>query len=252
MTPNPGREEYVFRIFKLLLTTFVLCARPLAAQELQARADAEFRLSPLIGYAPGFRRVEQREMLFAGQARAGEFERRFASGTAGGAALEVRWIDPFRVTTAAVLVSRGRGLETALASGDETDRPGGRFLMARAGVAVRLHEPDAAEQIYPVNMAVFAAPAYVLEIPDREAITGKRQGPLGSPGVSFGAEGELPLGDKVGVQFAVEDWVAFWNRDELERRTSAELASAGLDVRSVVYPAASHMWLLRAGFSFRF
>lgn len=245
-------EETVLRCAAILLAALVVAAGPADAQSAAAKSDAEFRLSPIVGFAPGFTRTDQREVFFDGQLRAGRFETQFSGGNVGGAALEVRWIEPFRVSTAAVVVSRASTAETALQTREVSDGPGELFIMARAGLAVRVFEANPDEQIYPVNLAVFFAPAYVLEIPDRDGLTGVRHGPLGSPGVSFGAEGELPLGERLGVHFAVEDWVAFWNRDGLERRTTAELVAAGLDVRSIVYPAASHMWLLRTGFSVRF
>lgn len=226
-------------------------ADPAAARQAPARPDAEVRITPIVGYAPAFRRSERRDLALDGTVVTGEFDAEFAGGGVAGAAVEVRWIDPFRVTAAGLVVSRGAGVETALRNREQVTRPGQKFLLARAGLALRLYEAVAAEQIYPMNAAVFAAPAYIVEIPDRDPVTGRRLNHVGSFGLSWGFEGEAPAGDRVGIQFGAEDWIILWNRDELERRAAAEFAGAGLEGTSTVSPSPSHMWVLRVGIAFR-
>lgn len=214
--------------------------------------DVEIRFTPVIGWVPAFVRAERRAIVLQDRVVRGDFEVEHDGGAAAGATLEVRSFGRLRLTTAALFVRGGAALETALQNHEVRERPASDFLIVKAGIAVRLHEEVTALQVRSLNAALFGAPAYVLAIPGRDAATGGRQGPYGSWGLNAGIDIEAPIGrGRVGVQISAEDFVVMWNREELERRMAAELAGAGSIGDVTVDPTATHIWVLRAGLTFR-
>ncbi|HUF68839.1 MAG TPA: hypothetical protein VMM79_09380 [Longimicrobiales bacterium] len=215
-------------------------------------ADAEIRFTPVIGWTAPFTRHELRSIVLEDRVARGEFDVKHQAGLTAGAMLEFRSFGPIRLTAGALYVSGGEALETADQGSVSRSRPTADFVLAKAGIVIRIHEREASLQRRSLNVALSASPAYVLAVPQREPAGGGRESPFGSPGLNLGIDAEAPFGGgAVGLQVSVEDFIVFWNRGELERRMDAEFDGAGVTGRSVIHPDPSHMWVLRAGLTFR-
>jgi hypothetical protein len=76
--------------------------------------------------------------------------------------------------------------------------------------------------------------------------------PLTHWGVNFGANAEIPLGwNSLAVQAGIEDYYTWWNKAEFGRRNDAIFRVNGFTTSSIVAADPSHMWMFRAGLSFR-
>jgi hypothetical protein len=223
-----------------------------AAQTGDLGTETTVRVSPFIGYSPGFRRLERRKVVLQDRMIEGDFETRFGTGMAAGLLFEVRSAGPLRISAGAFVLSRSEAFTGAPGSDASTVGPGVRHAVAKVALAVRLNESVPAAQIHRLNTSLFAGPAYVLELPRRDRLSGLREGTLGTWAVNWGADAEFPLGRIVAVHVGLEDFAVLWSRRALERRVDAGFARAGLPARTTTYVDPSHMWLLRAALTLVF
>jgi hypothetical protein len=214
---------------------------------------ARLRVTPYVGLAPAVTRIENYFVEVGGTLTQGRYDVDFASGQAVGADIEVRVYDRFSLLAGGTYIRRGETIEFSEAAGSFTQREGSDFLMAKAGLAVRLTESVSEMQLRHLSASVYVAPTYVREMPRPDV----RQDPLlledmATWGVSLGLDAEIPLGsERLAAQVGIEDVVTFWNEGELASRNDALFAQGGLDSNTTVKADLTHQWLIRAGLTFR-
>lgn len=211
------------------------------------------RITPFVGQAPAASRLERWTVSGPGGTIVTNFNVELADGPVAGLAVEVLAIDRFAFMGSFAMVSRGRTTEYSTAASEFYEHEGSNFLLAKGAVAVRLREEVSELQVRSLTATVFAGPAYIREMP--------KDDPFADPvlldgmthwAVNFGANAELPLGwNSLAIQFGVEDYYTWWNNTEFGRRNDAIFAANGFSTSSIVESDPSHMWLFRAGLSFR-
>jgi hypothetical protein len=238
-------------LLPLALVLLVL-PRPADAQIHEPLPQSRFAISPFVGYRVSFRVTGNRVWEGENGPVGGRFEETRNGGAAVGAEAEMRLTGPFHLI-GALAYSRPDSITGTirLAQGEasyETD--GARVWFARAGLAYRLPDPDPDRRRFRPAGFIFAAPALV-----RESSAGAD---LFSPdadgrsidhwAINLGANVVAPLGSpRVAFLLGLEDFITFWNTDELERRfENAYGAPAHFAFDQ------SHILLLRAGISLRF
>ena len=212
------------------------------------------RITPFVGQAPAVSRLERWTVSGPGGTAATNFDVELGSGPVAGLAIEVLAVDRFAFIGSIAMVSRGRTSEYSTADAEFFEHEGSNFLFAKGAVAIRLREEISELQVRSLTATVFAGPAYIREMP--------KDDPFADPilldamthwGVNFGANAEIPLGwNSLAVQAGLEDYYTWWNKTEFGRRNDAIFAANGFDTSSIVDADPSHMWLFRAGLSFRF
>lgn len=210
---------------------------------------ADGRLTLFIAYAPRFTRTENRQLLLESGSRHGDFEVRNGPGRGAGAAFEMRAFDGVRVATSFAWIGRSSPSYPSLVDDTEDARPAD-VLLSRVSVAVRLEESTSALQRRNLYTSLHAGPAYVLEIPRAPAPAGTPLRAMGSWGFSAGFDAEAAIGSRVVLHAGAEDYVVYWNEDELGRRHDEAFAAQGLRTATIVRANASHAWLLRFGVAF--
>jgi hypothetical protein len=210
------------------------------------------RVTPFAGIAPRVTRNADVRVVVGGLPISGEMESDLGAGPAGGAEVEVQLWKRFSVIGSGLLIARGEAVEMDPATGEYRARAGSDFVVAKLGVAMRLREAVSDLQLRTVTATVFAAPAFIRELPADDALAGESVDATNMLGANFGVNAEIPFaGSRFAVQLGLEDFLVFWNDDVLAERTSAAFARAGHTVQSTVDAGVSHMPLLRAGVSLR-
>ena len=123
------------------------------------------------------------------------------------------------------------------------------MYMAKAGVALNLHEQEPDYRIHRPTAAIFAMPALVFFDPVDEDLPGDLDGRYSQLAVNFGFKGETPLWQPhILLQVGAEDYFTFWNEDRPARR-----AVAGDDQLTTEFDFdPSHLLLLRVGLTYQF
>lgn len=212
------------------------------------------RLTPFVGQAPTVSRSERWSVFVNGSPESSAADVDLGAGPAAGAVLEVQLIERFSFVASGLYISRGRTREFSSLAGQVVDFPGSNFMVARAGLSMRLREPISELQFRRLSASVFAGPAFLRESP--------QDNPLASPifqeslnhwGANFGIEAEIPTAwQSLALVAGVEDFVVFWNDAEAARRVDRFAAQDGFVTETVIDTDASHMLVLRAGLSLRF
>lgn len=211
------------------------------------------RITPFVGQAPAVSRLERWTVTGPGGVNGTEYDVELGSGPVAGLSVEVLAVDRLAFIGSFAMISRSRTSEYSTADAEFFNHEGSNFLVAKGAIAVRLREQISELQVRSLTATVFAGPAFIREMP--------KDDPFANPilldamthwGVNFGANAEIPLGwDKVSVQAGVEDYYTWWNKAEFGRRNDAIFAANGFSASSIVDADPSHMWLFRAGISFR-
>jgi hypothetical protein len=210
------------------------------------------RVTPFAGVAPRLTRTENLHVMVGGLPLTSELESDLAAGPAGGAEVEVRVLGRFSVVGSALMIGRGEAVGRDPVTGEYYARAGSDFLVGKLGVAMRLREQVSDLQLRTVTATVFAAPAFIREMPASDARLGETPEAVNMLGANFGVNAEVPFaGSRFAVQLGLEDFLVFWNEGALARRTDAAFARAGYVAESTVDAGFSHMPLLRAGVSLR-
>ncbi|MCI0436734.1 MAG: hypothetical protein L0271_24310 [Gemmatimonadetes bacterium] len=208
------------------------------------------RFTPFVGVAPAVTRTERWTVVLNGQAAVSDYDVELASGWGAGASLEVLAVERFAFIASGAYVSRGRTTEFSSELEDYLKHEGSNFILAKAGVAVRLREEVSELQLRSLTATVFAGPAWVREMPKDDPFAPPAlQDALSYWGFNFGADAEIPLGWRsLSIQGGVEDFYVFWDDDEFAARNDAALGSGA---QSVVDTDPSHMWVFRIGLTFK-
>jgi hypothetical protein len=213
------------------------------------------RVTPFVGTAPTVSRTERWTVLTNGAAPAStNFEVDLGSGPAAGAVLDVRLVERFNFVASGIYISRGRTREFSTAGGDVFDHPGSNFLVAKAGISMRLREPVSELQFRRLSASVFAGPAYIRETPKDDLFSDPMLlESLSHWGANFGVDADIPLGWRsLALQAGIEDVVVWWNDAETASRMDNIAALDGFATETSIQTDPSHMLLFRAGLSFRF
>ena len=234
-----------------LLMTCIPTSGQTVLRDRQPGVVQEGRLTAFIAYAPRFTRAEHRRVLVAGEVRQGDFAIRHGAGHGAGAAVEIRAFDVVRLGTGFTFLRRGRSFEgeggdTTFASSDVN------VVLSRASVIVRFQEGDEDLQRSRLHTGIYAGPAYMLEIPRSPESSSRSLRAMGNWGFAAGLDAEIDLSRSVAVNVGVEDYLMYWNEEELGRRIDEGFAVQGLDTSTLVSTRASHGWVFRAGLAFSF
>ena len=201
------------------------------------------RVTPFVGHAPQFRRTER--WLYSDGFVIGNstIQTVYAAGPALGGVVEI-----------------GLGRFGLVASGIYNDRrptvdfetaeviPGSDFLIAKAGLILRLRESVNGKQMRRLTASIFAGPAFVREEPGLDPAVGGFTDPIDHWAANAGAEAEIPVyGRAIALQLGIEDYVVLWNDAEIANRLNL---ATGYAVTSAVDTDPTHMWVLRLGLSF--
>jgi hypothetical protein len=211
------------------------------------------RITPFVGQAPTVTRTEHLTINEGGTSASGDFDVRLGSGITSGLIVDVRALERFSFVASGAWVSRGRTVGNSIVNGDPEQHLGANYIMARAGMAMRLREPISELQRRQLSASVFAGPAYVREMPKNDPfLPGSAQRNASYWGANFGLNADIPLGwEALSLQAGDEDYVFWWNGEELGHRRDIMLATQGYNTTTFVEADASHMLLFRAGLSLR-
>ncbi|MGH7500728.1 MAG: hypothetical protein ACREL7_03120 [Longimicrobiales bacterium] len=207
------------------------------------------RITPFVGHAASVSRTERWTFDIGGQLSTARYDVDIAPGWAGGASIEIQVADALAFIGEGLYVTRGRTLEESPDVGDRFEHEGSNFVLAKGALALRLRERTSELQMRTLTATVFAGPAWIHEMPKDDATSDPIL--LESQNywaVNFGVNAQLPIGwEGVLLQGGVEDFLVWWNNDELAARNDALL---GPGATSVVETDPSHMWIFRVGLAF--
>jgi hypothetical protein len=246
------------RAVLVVLAAFAFAPALAAAQMMPVQDESvwgpRIRLTPFVGTATSVSRTERWTTILNESPVSQSFDVDLGAGPAVGAVLELRAVERFSLIASGLYISRGRTREFSILEGDAFDHPGSNFLVAKAGVAMRLREPVSELQFRQLSASIFAAPAYIREMPKSDLFSDPVfLKSLSHWGANFGLEAELPLGWRtLALQGGIEDFVVWWNSDELARREDLVASQSGLTKTTRVDSDPSHMVVFRAGLTFRF
>jgi hypothetical protein len=222
---------------------------PASAAEL--RGLARLRITPHVGWAPEARRTEIRRIADParpGEVTFGEFEVDLGAGVGAGADIEYRLGAVFSVYGGGAFVTRGRSAEFNDLAATSRSEQGSRFVMARAGIALRLPESESLLQLRRLEASVFGGPTLIRELPRADPVRTHAE-PMSLRGVQVGLGAELPLGDgRYALHAAIEDHIVWWDHAELGARAASVTGEAIAVVPTV---GASHLFLFRVGLTTR-
>jgi hypothetical protein len=212
------------------------------------------RLTPYIGISPGITQEGVAFVFVNGSTDAREYELEFGAGLQGGVNAEYRFWNRF--SGIAGLAYARRGGERLIDFGDELvyETDATNLWMAKAGLAMRLAEPNAELQLRRLNASIFIAPALIHDVPSTTVFSPPAAGQsVNHWGLNLGADAELPLGnDRMAFNAGVEDWIVFWNDDGYRNRIEPYIQSQNPGAVVAVEPENTHMVVLRFGLTWRF
>jgi hypothetical protein len=211
------------------------------------------RVTPFAGVAPRITRNESLSFLLDGRTYDFALETDLGAGPALGAEIEYRLYERFSVIGGAMLVSRGEVFETDPSTGEFFARSGSDFLVTKLGVAMRLREQVSDLQLRTLTATIFAAPAFIREMPGADALLpAAATQATNMLGANVGVNAAIPTPwQSVALQLGFEDFLLFWNEGALADRNDAIFADAGLLTESSVSAGATHMLVVRAGLTWR-
>jgi hypothetical protein len=104
-----------------------------------------------------------------------------------------------------------------------------------------------------LDASVFVAPALIRDAGrDAPSAPASASNTVSHHGLNVGAEGELPLASRhVAFTIGLEDWMIFWKDHDNLKRVAAYLEQPGTHVIAAE-ANSTHLWLVRAGLTFRF
>lgn len=207
------------------------------------------RLTPFVGVAPGASRIERWTANLGGQVRHDEYDVDLGAGPAAGLGVEIQVVERFAVIGAGYFVSRGDTRVYSRTASEYIITGGSDFLMAKLAAALRLREAVSEMQLRRLTATAFAGPAFIREMPD-DPRGGAFDESLSHWAVNFGFDAEVPIGSgSVALQLGAEDFLTFWNSDEIAARADA---ANGNTTESSLDADLSNMFVFRVGLTLRF
>jgi hypothetical protein len=245
----------------LVAAIALICAIPAAAnaQLMPLQDDPSFgsrlRITPFLGYMPSVVRHETwvhsndtDETTFV------DVDAHLGSGSAIGVNGEYALRGPWSALGTLMYGSRGDRSFDLVNTGSEFAINASRYIVARGGVSYTLKEKETELTMRRVSATVFGGPFYMREIPRSESGFEDLDvfGASNNFGLSVGAAGEIPFNkDRMSFQLGVEDYATWWNSGGLRRLPDSLIEDDTPGASTRVESSVSHMWVIRAGVSWR-
>ncbi len=233
----------------IALAAALACPIAVAAQEPAAQ-QPHFTISPFLGYAFTYTQHGTVTFTDAQGNYVADYRRQVEGGWMPG--VEAAYHLPGRFGVSAAVAYNKRGEEsfsTDIVDASLTAKDAKMYFL-RAALTLDLREPEPGMQIAHPLAHLSVGPAIVREVPP--ATTGRPA--YNAFAVNAAANAEMPLPWKgFAVRAAFEDYMAYLPRGDL----AVQLASSVSSQTSGAYAAdltggATHLYVLRAGLSYRF
>jgi hypothetical protein len=240
----------------------LICANSVAvnAQQMPLQDDpvtmygSHIRLMPYVGYMPAVTRHETWIHNDGTTNTRVLADYKIAAGNAVGVTAEMPMHGSFNYVAGVMYASRGESSFAFPSSGEEFGINGSRYLMARAGLSMTLHEKESELTSKRMGASLFATPFYMREMPRSESGFADADVFKASNhfGVTIGVNGELPFAqDRMSFQAGIEDNATWWSSKALSRLPDAFFNDPNTGATSNVETNVSHLWMLRAGLTYR-
>ncbi len=240
----------------------LICANTIAvqAQQMPLQDDpvttygSSIRIIPYVGYMPSVTRHETWIHNDGTTNTRVLADYKIAAGNAVGVMAEKPMHRSFNYVAGVMYGSRSESSFVLPQTGEEFGINGSRYLMARAGVSMTLHERESELTTRRMGASIVATPFYMREMPRSE--TGFADADVFKAsnhfGVTVGVNGELPFNqDRMSFQVGIEDNATWWSSKALSRLPDAFFNDAATGGTSNVETSVSHLWMLRAGLTYR-
>jgi hypothetical protein len=239
----------------ILAAAVVIAAMPVSAAAQSAAVSNDnirMRITPYFALAPSVTRFESRFLVYESEAEFYDAEFELGSGYGGGLNIEFGVADPVFFYIDGAFVRRDDSQEYSELEGGTRREVGSNWLMTRAGLGVRLRDPDDLLQLRRVGGSLFIGPAFIRELPRTDPFRSQADG-MNIFGLNFGLQADVPLwGSGLSLSAALEDNLVWWPNEELGRRNDSVYASVGLATQTTVSTGATHIVQFRFGLMFRY
>jgi hypothetical protein len=226
-----------------------------AAAQLAAETGPapRFRITPFVGYMPAFDRAEEWSFDNNNTTIFRHAELRIGGGETVGLHFEGPLRGVFGVSAAAGFARRSNTSFVVTESGDTWRMDGSNVFFGRVGPVYHMPTEQSEFVLRRLGASAFAG---VVVMHDRARNTHGTADYMGSGthlGANLGVSAELPFAqDRFAVQVGIEDNMMFWNRTHLARLPYEYFGQPGQSrQQTAVSTSMSHVWLLRAGLSYR-
>lgn len=249
----------VRRVLQGALVAALLLPAAAGAQSVPLQYDSEWgprlRVAPFAAWAFRLTRTED---TFVTPADGSEpyfesHEVELGGGPGVGLIADYRVAGRFSVHGGAALVVRGDTRHFVTRQPDIFwTQEGSNVLVAKLGLGMHLSEPVSELQRRRLSASVFVAPTFMRDMPREDIVfNGETLGASNAFGVNFGFDGEMPLTPKLALQFGIEDYLVWWDDEELERWADAFwTGTLGEAATTDVSAEPSNNFLVRLGLSF--
>lgn len=217
------------------------------------RPASRVLIAPYGGYIFGVTRSEETFVLTGTDAYFAEHDVELGGGAVVGAVADIRVVGPFSLHAGGAYAKRGQTRHYVSEAPDVYfTQEGSDVLFLKAGIGLHLMESISELQRRSLSGTLFVAPLYMRDSPREEVEhNGETLGESEAWGVNFGFDGQLPITTRVAFQFGAEDYVVWWDEEELTRWADAFWdLSLGQPGATEVSVGASHNFLVRLGLSF--
>ena len=238
----------------LVVALLALVASPGLAAAQDVGWGPALRITPFVGVSPNFTQTGEALVQSGSGSDMRDYELRFASGLGMGIAAEFRFWNRFAIIGSGMWSSRGDGELRDFQDELIYEVDGTNLWLAKAGLSVQLRETKPDLQLRRLNATIFAAPALVHDAPKKEPLTPVAAGRKSTHhALNLGAEAEMPFANnKMSFVLGLEDYMVFWDDTDARGRVEGTLQQSMPGAVITVEPRRSHIWILRAGLSWRF
>jgi hypothetical protein len=222
-----------------------------SAQDIAPPPQQRFTISPFLGYAFNFHQKGTVRFTDSKGTYVANYVRDVAGGTVPGVSVEYKATNRFGVQVAGAYNRRGEeSLSTDFVELAPLFSPGGTFWFARAAVSMDFYEGDDDVRLFKPSAQVSVGPALVREVP---ALASGRLA-SNSFAVHAAASGELPLPWKgFSVRGAFEDYMSYLPHTEVAFQLGTDVSQQlGQLYAAELSSGPTHMYMVRAGISYRF
>lgn len=238
------------------LALVLLACLPLSAQAQfeSPLPPARLSVTPFVGVRiPTI--VRGTETVVAGEETSVlEVREQRAGGPATGLQVEVAAL-PFLSVIGAVAYSRAGDIDFHAIREEgitEGTMGGPEVWFAKAGISVRLPEPQPDHRRYRSVAFLTVAPALIRESEDWwRLFPGEQTDAVNNWGISLGAEALTAIRPNLALHIGLEDYVTFWNTAERRRRHERYLAEQGTPAQASFSYNPSNVFLARVGITLR-
>ncbi|HET9982131.1 MAG TPA: hypothetical protein VFQ38_01025 [Longimicrobiales bacterium] len=214
---------------------------------------SRFTVTPFLGY--GFSYTQNGTVQLQVQTSSGtaDYQRQERGGAIVGVTGGAHLRGPFSAVATLAVNPRGTvTTRTTFPAVEDRQEPGGTMYIGKLGLRMDFHETDAGMQQHRASAALSFGPALVHESLDDPQDVGR--GSMTRLAVNAGAVAELPLPWKnASFSATVEDYVLFLDDAAAASQMSQwVIRKTGLPAVAQVSAGSAHLYVARAGVSFRF